>query len=113
MRIRWTPAAASDLQQIGDYLKDHHPHYRQPALRKAAISKVEARDNYLKDSVRHLREKDVLSYAEFAAQIGIALASVAALVRARKAFVAGIAAGAVGILITAYSYWMHYLATKL
>jgi addiction module toxin, RelE/StbE family len=34
MRVRWTPSAAADLQQIGDYLKDHHPHYRQPTMRK-------------------------------------------------------------------------------
>ncbi|MGO9264404.1 MAG: type II toxin-antitoxin system RelE/ParE family toxin [Candidatus Binataceae bacterium] len=34
MRIRWTPAAAADLQHISDYLKDHHPHYRLPTIRK-------------------------------------------------------------------------------
>jgi len=34
MRIRWTPSAASDLQRINDYLKEHHPHYRQPTMRK-------------------------------------------------------------------------------
>jgi len=34
MRIRWTPAAAADLQHISDYLREHHPHYRQPTLRK-------------------------------------------------------------------------------
>ncbi len=34
MRLRWTPAAAADLQHIGDYLKDHHPGYRQPTMRK-------------------------------------------------------------------------------
>ena len=34
MRIRWTPTAAADLQQISDYLKEHHPHYRQPTMRK-------------------------------------------------------------------------------
>ncbi len=34
MRIRWTPAAAADLQQISDYLKDHHPHYRRATMRK-------------------------------------------------------------------------------
>jgi toxin ParE1/3/4 len=34
MRIRWTPPAAKDMQGIGDYLKDHHPHYRQPTMRK-------------------------------------------------------------------------------
>jgi toxin ParE1/3/4 len=33
MRIRWTPAAAADLQSISDYLKDHHPHYRDTTLR--------------------------------------------------------------------------------
>ena len=34
MRIRWTPAAAADLQQISEYLQEHHPQYRQPTLRK-------------------------------------------------------------------------------
>lgn len=27
MRLRWTPAAASDLEQISDYLRNHHPTY--------------------------------------------------------------------------------------
>ena len=34
MRISWTPAAAADLQHISDYLRDRHPHYRQPTLLK-------------------------------------------------------------------------------
>ena len=34
MRIRWTPAAAADLQQINDHLLDHHPQYRQPTIHK-------------------------------------------------------------------------------
>jgi plasmid stabilization system protein ParE len=34
MRIRWTPAAAADLQQISDYLKDHHPKCQEPSLRR-------------------------------------------------------------------------------
>jgi plasmid stabilization system protein ParE len=34
MRIRWTPAAAADLEHIGNYLKDRYPHYRQPTMRK-------------------------------------------------------------------------------
>jgi addiction module RelE/StbE family toxin len=34
MRIRWTPAAAADLEHIGNYLKDHHPRYRHPTIRK-------------------------------------------------------------------------------
>jgi len=34
MWIRWTRAAAADLQNISDYLKEHHPHYRQATMRK-------------------------------------------------------------------------------
>jgi toxin ParE1/3/4 len=34
MRIRWTPPAVADLQSISDYLKEHHPQYRQPTMRK-------------------------------------------------------------------------------
>ena len=34
MRIRWTPAAAADLEHISNYLRDHHPHYRQFTVRK-------------------------------------------------------------------------------
>lgn len=44
MRIRWTPAAAADLRSISDYLKEHHPQYRQPTLRK------------LYDTIRALKE---------------------------------------------------------
>jgi addiction module RelE/StbE family toxin len=41
MRIRWTPAAAADLQSISDYLKAHYPQYRSATIRKlygAALS---------------------------------------------------------------------------
>ena len=34
MRIRWTHAAAADLQHINDYLKEHHPQYRHETVRK-------------------------------------------------------------------------------
>jgi toxin ParE1/3/4 len=34
MRIRWTPAAVADLQSISDYLKEHHPRYRDATMRK-------------------------------------------------------------------------------
>ena len=34
MRIRWTPAAGADIEYINDYLKKHHPHYRQRTMRK-------------------------------------------------------------------------------
>lgn len=34
MRVRWTPAAAADLEYISNYLKDRHPRYRQRTMRK-------------------------------------------------------------------------------
>jgi toxin ParE1/3/4 len=34
MRIRWTLAAAADLEHINSYLKERHPHYQQPTVRK-------------------------------------------------------------------------------
>jgi toxin ParE1/3/4 len=34
MRIRWTPAAVADLQSIDAYLREHHPHYEHPTMRK-------------------------------------------------------------------------------
>lgn len=41
MPIRWTPAAAADLQGIYDYLKEHESHLARPTLieiRKSARS---------------------------------------------------------------------------
>jgi len=32
MRIRWSPAAADDLDQIGKYLKEHHPSFARSTL---------------------------------------------------------------------------------
>jgi toxin ParE1/3/4 len=34
MHIRWTPAAAADLQSISEYLGEHHSRYRDPTMRK-------------------------------------------------------------------------------
>lgn len=41
MRIRWTLAAADDLQHIHDYLSKHEPHLARPtvmAMREAVLS---------------------------------------------------------------------------
>jgi plasmid stabilization system protein ParE len=32
MRIRWTPAAAAELQGICDYLKEYEPHLARPTV---------------------------------------------------------------------------------
>jgi plasmid stabilization system protein ParE len=34
MHVRCTPAAAADLEYIGNYLKERHPRYRQRTMRK-------------------------------------------------------------------------------
>ncbi len=34
MRIRWTPAAAADLQRVNDYVREHHPGYQLVTMRK-------------------------------------------------------------------------------
>ena len=34
MRIRWTLAAAADLENIKDYLDENHPHLAQPTVLK-------------------------------------------------------------------------------
>jgi hypothetical protein len=80
---------------------------RQPALQKAATAKAAERDDFLKSSGRALAERDLLSYAGFAAQIAIALASVAVLVRSQNTFYAAIATGTAGILVMAYAFAMH------
>lgn len=34
MRLRWTPLAVADLHGIDEYLKEHHPRYREATIRK-------------------------------------------------------------------------------
>jgi toxin ParE1/3/4 len=33
MRIRWTPPAADDLQNIKNYLQQNYPHFTEPTVR--------------------------------------------------------------------------------
>lgn len=80
---------------------------RQPPLKAAALAKAADRDRFLAHSSRILAERDWLGYANFIAQIGIALASVAALLKERRMFVAGALAGAASIIIVIYAYAMH------
>lgn len=40
MRVRWTPAAAADLESIGNYLQERHPRYRSGTLRKLYTREV-------------------------------------------------------------------------
>lgn len=77
---------------------------RQPKIKQTAADKTADRDRHLQVGLKWLAEKDLLGYAGLAAQLGIALASVAAMVRWRTPFLVGIAAGVLCILITAYAF---------
>lgn len=81
---------------------------RQPKIKQTAADKTADRDRHLQIGLKWLSEKDLLGYAGLAAQLGIALASVAAMVRWRTPFLVGIAAGAVCIAITVYAFAAYY-----
>ena len=81
---------------------------RQPRVKQTAGDKTADRDQHLQIGLKWLAEKDLLGYAGLAAQLGIALASVAAMVRWRTPFLVGIAAGAVCIAITVYAFVAYY-----
>jgi len=81
---------------------------RQPKIKQTATDNTAERDRHLQTGFQWLAEKDLLGYAGLSAQLGIALASVAALVRWRTPFIAGILAGAVCIGITAYAFAAYY-----
>lgn len=98
----------SKLTKIDDGLRE-----RQPQSKKLAEDKEHERDDHMSSGLKRLGEKDLLGYAGLAAQLGIALASVAALVRRRFAFHAGILVGTFGILITAYAFLVHFFNTPL
>jgi hypothetical protein len=82
---------------------------RQPKLKETATEKAAERDNHLKEGLGRLAEKDLLEYASLCAQLGIALASVAALVKKRGIFHVAIAVGVAGIAVTAYAFGSHYM----
>jgi len=76
---------------------------RQPPLRQKAMDLEHQRDAQLASGEARLAEKDTLAYAGVAVQLGIGLASVAALTRRREAFFVGTVVGAAGIAIAAYA----------
>lgn len=98
-----TPDKRAGLEKDVENFRD-----RQTGIKQTALMKANERDLHLKNGLRQLAEKDLLGYAGLAAQLGIALASVAALVRLRIAFYAGILTGGIGVIITLYAFAMHY-----
>jgi len=92
---KWLKAEAAELRG------------RQPALKQRAIDKEKERDDRLKAGLGRLGEKDLLGYASLAAQIGIGLASVAALVHMRKLYLLGAVIGSFSLAIAVYAYMAH------
>jgi hypothetical protein len=77
---------------------------RQPLSKQTAESKAGEREAHLKNGMKRLQQKDMLEYAGMVAQLGIALASIAALVRTRMAFDVAIAAGVIAVCITGWVF---------
>jgi hypothetical protein len=74
-----------------------------------AKSQADQRDAELSDGKQKLAIKDLLDYAGVAAQLGIALASVAALTRMRSWFNVGVVVGLIAMAITAYALARPFL----
>ena len=82
---------------------------RQPTNKQDAENNETQRNEHLANSLKRREQKDLLEYAGMAAQLGIALASVAALTRRREVFYIGIGAGAISVFITAYAMIESFL----
>jgi len=83
---------------------------RQPKIQTDAQNFAKERDDHLGVGKGLLATRDLLSYADLATQLAIALASVAAMVRVRRAFDAAIFVGVIGVGIALYALGRQYLA---
>jgi hypothetical protein len=82
---------------------------RQPQLKQNALNHVTERDVHLSEGRKRLAEKDLLEYASLAAQLGIALASIAAITKRHQAFALGIVSGISSVGLLAYTFIQHYV----
>jgi len=82
---------------------------RQPKIQRDAQNFAKDRDDHLAAGKGLLATRDFLSYADLATQLAIALASVAAMVRVRRAFDAAIFVGALGIVIALYALGRQFI----
>ena len=82
---------------------------RQPKIQQEAQAKAAERDAHLEQGQSQLQTRDLISYANLAVQLGIALASVAAIVRLRRAFEVAVVVGVTGVLIAAYALGRQFL----
>ena len=106
--LNTAPATLPDMQRNALSEDAKETRDRQPKIKQTAIDKAKERDDHLKDGLKRLAEKDILSYAGLAAQVGIGLASVAALVRMRAAFYVGVTVGVISVIMLVYAFATHY-----
>jgi uncharacterized protein DUF4337 len=102
------PAARAALEA-----QDQDFRTRQPKTETEAKSHELARDTHLAQGQGLLATRDLISYADLATQLGIALASVAAMVHVRRAFDGAILIGGIGVAIAIYALGRQYLAGML
>ncbi len=100
-----SPQDKATLTDMDKELRD-----RQPVSKQSALDKAKERERHLEEGFRKLQQKDMLGYAGMAAQLGIALASVASLTRKRPVFYIGAIAGLVSVVITVYGLASAYLS---
>ena len=81
---------------------------REAETKKKADAAQAACDAQLTESTGNLDEKDYCDYAGVAAQLGIALASVAALTRRPSAFNTAVLVGLAAVGLTAYGLVVHH-----
>jgi hypothetical protein len=83
---------------------------RQPKIQGDAQNFAKDRDDHLAAGKGLLATRDLLSYADLATQLAIALASVAAMVRVRRAFDGAIVIGVIGVGIALYALGRQFIA---
>ena len=83
---------------------------RQPKIQRDAQNFAKDRDDHLAAGKGLLATRDLLSYADLVTQLAIALASVAAMVRVRRAFDAAIFVGGIGVVIALFALGRQFLA---
>ena len=98
------PEARPALEAESKKLRD-----RQPGLKSKAEQMEKQRDEKLEAGGKRLAERDDLGYAGMAAQLAIALASVAALMRRPSVFGLAVVIGLVALGITGYVLAVHHL----
>jgi len=100
-----SPLSAEDKDALSK--TDEEIRARQPQSKQTALDQTKMRDDRFQAGLTRLGEKDTLDYASLAAQLGIALASVAAMSRQRTAFHISVAVGFGALAIAAFAFIQH------